>query len=106
MRLIEAIDDEAVHLAVLSPLIEEDAAPEIVPFDAIASRLLVPIFEIGDRVRIHGRPGRICETAPNDLHVRVRLDQTPEQTIYTNIVLLDFQEQLKQTSEERQTTAH
>jgi hypothetical protein len=105
MRIIQTLGEDNISLAVLSPLIEDDRENESLPTSSVESQLLMPVIERGDRVRFHGRRATISETFSNDTHVRIRLDETPTQEIYTNIALLDFAEELERAALESNATA-
>ena len=55
-----------------------------------AARLRHLVWEVGDRVSFRGRKGTLSQCRANDLHVYLRLDESPDTETYTNIVHLDF----------------
>ncbi len=90
LRFVERVEHEFIYLEHTSYLLEDDLVTEIISFHDAEEKLRLPLFEFGDLVTFHGKPGVITQCSPNDLHLHVKLDENPEKEIYTNVIHLDF----------------
>lgn len=100
LAIVVAFSKEEVVLSPFTALWDEDETtmptgggsqriPKSIPAAQINEMLAKPVLELGDALNHRGRPARVSDTRPNDLHVSLKYDDTAGGEFYGNLIWMD-----------------
>ncbi|MEN9810817.1 MAG: hypothetical protein RLZZ488_2384 [Pseudomonadota bacterium] len=100
LAIVVAVSKEEVVLSPFTALWDDDETtmptgggsqriPKSIPAAEVNESLAKPVLELGDALNHRGRPARVSDTRPNDLHVSLKYEDAAGGDFYGNLIWMD-----------------